>query len=296
MLLTNLIYKDGFGENFKFIIYMMLYAEFTNNTFHYNPLNENIGHNYDNDPNFIAKKEKLMNIVNHFKKVDEKNEYHTLGKFDLVHFFQVNAHLYLKSKTCLKLKTIFREVNVNRFDKNFFNIVIHIRRTNPQDKNILSLRRTIIPGTEISIDIYKDIIEDLKKKYTNYKFHIYSQGDKKDFDFDDDIILHLNESVEDTFIDFVYADALVIAPSSFSYSAALISNGIIYYINSYHKPLSNWNLITRYKNEEYEKNKCIIRGIKEDVYFDPINNNFYIEKIKNVREYIDINDYIKISY
>ena len=294
MLLTNLVYKDGFGENFKYIIYIMFYTELTNNTFHYTPLNEKIHHNYNNDPSFINKKEKLINLINHFENADEKNEYYTLGKFDLIHFFQVNTDLYLKSKTCLKLKTIFREVNVNRFDKTFFNVAIHIRRLNPADKNILPLRRTIIPGTEISTDIYKNIIKDIKNKYTNCKFHIYSQGDEKDFDFEDDIILHLNESIEDTFTDFVYADLLVVAPSSFSYSAALISDGIIYYISSYHKPLSTWNLITTYRNKEYEKYKCDVRTRKYDIYFDPINNNFYIEPIKNVREYIDIHKYLNI--
>lgn len=296
MLLTNLVYKDGFGENFKHIIYIMFYTEFTGDIFHYSPLNKDIGHNYYQDVNFISKKEKLINIINHFEIVNEKNEYYSVGKFDLIHFFELNCHLFLNSKTLVKLKTIFKEANVDRFNKTFFNVAIHIRRVNIEDKNILHTRKTIIPGTEISIDVYKDIIKDIKNKYKNCKIHIYSQGDKKDFDFEDkDVVLHLNEDIEDTFRDFVYADLLVVAPSSFSYSAALISDGIIYYINSYHKPLPNWNLINIYRNEDYEKYKFNIRAIKDDIYFDPINNNFYVENVKNVREYIDIYESLNIN-
>ena len=44
-MLTNTIYKEGFGENFKFIIYSMLYAEYLREEFHYTPFNDLLEHN-----------------------------------------------------------------------------------------------------------------------------------------------------------------------------------------------------------------------------------------------------------
>ena len=65
MITNNLYNNDGFGENFKFIIYGIIYAEYLNEEFHYTKLG-NIQHNYDNDSDFINKKEKLINIINHY--------------------------------------------------------------------------------------------------------------------------------------------------------------------------------------------------------------------------------------
>ena len=55
-----------------------------------------------------------------------------------------------------------------------------------------------------------------------------------------DIILHLNESVEDTFTAMVLADILVTSRSSFSYTAAILSEGIVYYMPFWHPPLPGW--------------------------------------------------------
>ena len=55
-----------------------------------------------------------------------------------------------------------------------------------------------------------------------------------------DVIFHLNEDIGKTFTGLVSADILVISPSSFSYTAALISDGEIYYKKFWHKPKSNW--------------------------------------------------------
>ena len=77
-------------------------------------------------------------------------------------------------------------------------------------------------------------------------FHIYSQGDEEDlWDAfkEDDIVLHINESVEDTFTSMVLADVLVTSRSSFSYTAALLSEGEVYYIPFWHPPLPHWKVI-----------------------------------------------------
>ena len=293
-MITNNIYVDGFGENFKFIIYSILYSEYLDEDFHYTPLNDVIQHNYDNDPKFINMKEKLINIINSYPRVKNNIRYKRPDKFTLLHFFENNVDFCLKSNNLEKLKIIFKEVNKDKFDKSFLNIAIHIRRMNTLDKE-KNINYDQIPGTDVPDNIYKDIILQLKNIYKNCKIHIYSQGDKKDFDFEDDIILHLNESIEDTFVDFVFADILVVSPSAFSYSAALLSDNIIYYLNCCHKALPTWNIIENYtsKNDRYQFFIKTSPFVKHKIYYDTKLGEFYKEGDKQVQEYIDIFQYFK---
>ena len=251
-MLTNLIYKDGFGENFKFIIYSILFAEYRGECFQYTCLTDSIGHNYFNDINYVKKLEKLINISNNYTPADSTmNLYEAPGKFFLYHFFENNVDFCLQSKALKKLKTIFRDVNKNNFDKSFFNIAVHIRRLNIQDNSTLHLRKKPIPGTDISNEVYIDIIKKLKHTYKNSKIHIYSQGNIENFyifNKHNNVVFHIDESIEDTFTSMVFANILVIAPSALSYTAALISNNIIHYIECCHKPLSHWNVIQNYKS------------------------------------------------
>ena len=104
--------------------------------------------------------------------------------------------------------------------KNRFNIAIHIRRgdvsenkNNSWDKNKLKSRYT--PNS-----VYVKCIKDLRKKYKNKNptFHIFSEGEKKDFKElnSKDVILHLNKDIIETFHAFVKADLLVKSNSTFS--------------------------------------------------------------------------------
>ena len=292
-MITNNIYADGFGENLKFIIYSILYSEYLGEEFHYTPLNDIIQHNYDNDPKFINMKEKLINIINTYPISRNNINYKRPDRFTLLHFFENNVNFCSKSNNLEKLKIIFREVNKDKFDKSFLNIAIHIRRMNTLDKE-KNINYDQIPGTDVPNNLYKDIIRKLKN-YKNYKIHIYSQGDKKDFDFEDDIILHLNESIEDTFVDLVFADILVVAPSAFSYSAALLSDNIIYYLNCCHKALPSWNIIENYTstNNRYQFFIKTSPFNKHKIYYDTKLGEFYKETGQNTVEYIDIFKYLK---
>ena len=284
-MITNSIYTDGFGENFKFIIYTILYAEYINKEFFYTPLNNNLEHNYNNDIEFVDKKEIMINIKKHYPLIKPDINYEKPDRLLLLKFFENNTEFCLKSKSLNKLKNIFKESNINTFDKNYFNIAIHIRRANKYDIEKLNNSRKhydIIPGTDVPNDLYKDIINQLKQ-YKNHKIHIYSQGNKLDFNFGDDIILHLNEDLENTFVDLVFADVLVIAPSSLSYSAGLISDNIIYYINSCDKPFSTWIEITNYTSS---KNRYIffIKIAKDKylkIFYDTKIGEFYKEYYNN---------------
>jgi hypothetical protein len=234
--ITNPQRTDGFGAQFQTLIYSVIFAEMNNLQFVYTPF-KSMEHNYDNDPDFLAKKEKLINFKDNFENADYKL---MVKDFDLQYFityFEDNLQQCLKSKSLEKIRTIFR---VNKpqdfFNNGKFNIAIHIRRLNIHDNRI--------EGADVSNEKFLEIINLLKTKYSDkdYQFHIYSQGNPDDFKpfADNTTVFHIDESIEDTFTGMVLANALVLSPSSFSYTAALLSNGDVYYQKFWHPPLPNW--------------------------------------------------------
>jgi len=290
--------NDGFGESFKFIIYSVLYAEFTNSEFFYSPFTKCLEHNYENDPEFLEKKEILINFKNSFKLASDYSfDYNIIDKFKLISFFENNIDFCINSKSFQKLKKIFRENNnpSERENKDKKNIVIHIRRMNSLDQK-KNKNYDIIPGTDVPNELYIDIIKQLKNIYQKSEVHLYSQGKKEDFNLGDNIIFHLNEPIEKTFIDFVYADVLIVAPSALSYVAALLSDGIIYYIKHMHKPAPHWNIINNYVSTR-DRYQFFIRNKQNElikIYYDAEKEKFYFEdEISGKYTYIkSIYDYL----
>lgn len=240
---TNPFGKDGFGSQFQSIIYAVVYSEYHRKNFIYSPFRY-MAHNYDADPTYLERKENLINFIGHFEvNYDEKRQQLIgLKGYIVQDFFEKNIELCSKSASLAKIKAIFREnkTRTDYLDDEHVHIAMHIRRPNSHD----------IRGgtTDVTDEVYLQILEDLKNKYAekNYLIHIYSQGKLSDFEETfggDDTLLHINESLEDSFIGMVLADVLVTSVSSFSYCAALISEGEIYYIPFWHPPLPGWNVL-----------------------------------------------------
>jgi hypothetical protein len=126
----------------------------------------------------------------------------------------------------------------NVYKNNKKNVAIHIRRSNPHDFGQAGQRVTT------SDEYYLNIMWIIRTMHNNTDilFHIFSQGNLDDFSVykSDDVVFHINEDVEPTFIYMVAADILITSPSSFSYVAALISDGEIYFKEFWHKPRSHW--------------------------------------------------------
>ena len=285
--------KEGFGENFSYILKTIIYCEYYGYDYYYTPLNY-VEHNYDSDPFFLEKKEELMNIKNNYKISSKNEKYHIPTQFELIHFFETNIDFCLKSTELEKLKNIFTENKIDRFDKNFTNVAIHIRRMNQHDIQY----QEYYEGTDISNVLYTNFIENIKSIFNRFNkclFHIYSQGeinDFKEFLNYDDIILHLNDTIENTYTDFVFADILLVAPSAFSYTAGMLSNGIVYSFSTNRKILPFWSIIENY---ESTKDKYSFDIKKTDsfilkVYFDPYLNGFYYQNKDNTKVYFNIHD------
>jgi hypothetical protein len=236
-LVTNPKRGDGFGAQFQSIVCTAMYAEVHGMKFVYTPFTA-MEHNYDNDPDFLDKKEKLINFIDNFDVYRGEPGVKKTDGGSLPEAFESNMVSYLNTDALKKIKRIFRE-NKNKqeyFDDRHFNIAVHMRRPNKHDIRL--------DGADTPDNVFVNIINKLRTLYSskNALFHIYSQGRKEDFTLikASDVILHLNDSIEDTFSSLVFADVLVASRSSFSYVAGILSEGIVYYIPFWHAPLPDW--------------------------------------------------------
>lgn len=246
-VVTNPYRVDGFGAQFQSIIFSAIYAELHNQKFIYTPIHA-MEHNYDNDPDFINKKEWLINFIDNFElnhdigiqKSGSINKYQD--------FFEQNVSVCANSYTLKKIKEVFRS-NKNKkdyFDNDSLNIAIHIRRPNRHDCRLI--------GADVPDEIYQKILCYLRQMYShqNPQFHIYSQGDLETF-VDiygaSDVVFHVNETIEQTFPALVFADVLVTSLSSLSYTAGFLSDGQVFYLPFWHPPFPTWTIFeTGWKN------------------------------------------------
>jgi hypothetical protein len=232
---------DGFGGQFQTIICCILLAENTGNEYIHNNI-RCIEHNYDNDPEYISKVESLMNIIGNYKSRDELEltdvDVVVFTPQEIIYNFEKNMNILMRSESLVKLKSNFwKNKNRNFFNNDAINIAIHIRRPNPHDNRE--------DGANTHLKYYFDIIESLKKTILTDKqliFHIYSQNEVSDYDEfgKEGLCFHLNESLFDTFTGLVAADILVTSRSSLSYSAAILSDGLILYQPFWHPPDEKW--------------------------------------------------------
>jgi len=226
---------DGFGAQFQTIICSIIIVESDKQIYVHTPI-KSMEHNYDNNPEFLNKVEETMNVKNHYY-TDEHNIKVNILPFSIINIFENNIDVYVESASMFKLKQIFRENKQNPYNTEYTNIAVHIRRPNIHDNRI--------NGADTKDEYYINIINTIRKQHHNDKllFHIYSQGDSVEFEkkyTGDDMVFHINECLFKSFTGLVFADIFVTSASSFSYSAALLSNGIIYFQSFWHKPYKNW--------------------------------------------------------
>lgn len=233
---TQPIRNDGFGAQYQTIINTILYCKKNNKDYVYTPIKK-MDHNYDNDNTFLNKAEELMNIKIYKSINDIDTKPIDTNIFQMIGYFDNNI-----DKITPQLKEVkddfWQNKDKNVFNNDFFNIAVHIRRFNKHDIRI--------EGSDTPNEYYLNKMNNLRQKYKDKKllFHIYSQGNIEDFiKYNaNDTILKINMNLFDTFKEMVGADALIMSKSSFSYTAAILSDGDIYYLNFWHPPMKHWYL------------------------------------------------------
>lgn len=118
------------------------------------------------------------------------------------------------------------------YDSTKINVAFHVRRGDITREHV-SDRFT---ENEVVLAIQKRIAT-LQHPFA---YHLFSQGEPKDFEGFDAFQLHLDEDPLETFHHLVAADVLIMAKSSFSYAAALLSEGIKVYEPHWHPPVMDW--------------------------------------------------------
>jgi len=239
MNVTNCVRGDGFGAQYQNIIWAIIYAEQHNYNFYYTPFSS-MEHNYENNSEFLDKKEKLINIINNFPIVSElppnTNVKQLCGGLDGVNFNEIENNLTnsFSFSSFKKIKKCLHANKTSMFDNNLINVAVHVRKQNNHDNHTLGI---------CGDDYFLDVMNHIRNTHNGEKiFHIYSQGEEKDFLHfkNDDVVFHLNEPIEETFYSMVTAQILVMSKSSLSYTAGMLSDGIVYYLPFWHKSASTW--------------------------------------------------------
>jgi hypothetical protein len=123
------------------------------------------------------------------------------------------------------------------YDPNKVNVAIHVRRGDITKEKYAERYTT---NAEI---LY--VQQQIASLQCDFAFHVFSQGKPEDFKELAGLTLHLDEDPLDTFHHLMTADVLVMAKSSFSYAAALLSDGIIVYSWHGQSPLPEWVFVGR---------------------------------------------------
>ena len=264
---STIPFDDGFGAQFQRFIWTCIYAEeCEQSTFVYRSPKK-MAHNYDADNEFIEKMEDIMNMKPHYMSYDDATrgtdiQILTPDFYDIFNYVERNIDMCMKSESMARIKRRFWE-NKNRAaiyagfsthtdgGEYTLHLAAHIRRPNCDDTRPNS-------GEEYTDKYYIKSLLTIRDKYAKSRptdrimIHIYSQGSADKFAnfigndiIGKDVVLHLNDTNEQTYLGMAAADILITSASSFSYSAAFFSDGDIYYTEFWHKPCSWWNVLEK---------------------------------------------------
>lgn len=265
---------DGAGAQIQAVLSTILFAQELGIKYVHIPFKK-ISHNIDNDKSYERRWESFANLgfkelavgqinsneleiikVSHPRQVKKINN--TLYVIPDCHKFADRfPNLYLKLIPDFQKKYAESKDKPDLyFDPSKINIAMHMRRGDVTRED--SKRYT---SNSFVLSIIKELSSVLSSSGRELVFHIYSQGCSKEFlEIEHSaIIFHLNESPFTTFHHMVSADVLVMAKSSFSYSAALFSKGVIIYLPFWHKPMKNWIIINKNGCFDKERFKDVLR-------------------------------------
>jgi hypothetical protein len=247
---------DGGGAQVHAVCSTLAYAHHFGISYVHSPF-KRIKHNANTDPEQTARWERSFSLGYGEKQIDDLN----LAKMEVVPLTEATrlwkiapfTRTLLVAKHChwftdtmprayeairLRLIEKYRRTgNVAPRRGVALTVAVHVRRGD--------VTQFKMPKRFTSDEVIVRQLEQIKTAIgaRAHEMHLYSEGATADFEIFRDrykVILHLNEDIFQTLDEMINADVLVMAKSSLSYVAGLISNGIKIYSRFAHTPLSDW--------------------------------------------------------
>ena len=195
-LYSSNVATDGFGAQYQRVLQTYIFCKINNLNFVYNQFNlvEHIPNS-----NYIDNLEQLINLKNNITNINNKMDITYIDYGKVMPFFEKNIDACCKSEHMQFIKKCFWE-NKNKkwLNNGRMNVAVHIRRENPIDRGSAGERATT-PNS-----YYLNIMNHIRTKYANKNvlFHIYSQGDKKNFKEleNKDTVFYLDHDLIETFV------------------------------------------------------------------------------------------------
>jgi hypothetical protein len=256
--------KDGAGAQVLAVMSTMLFAEVNHLKYIHTPFVK-LQHNYENDIEWERKWENFFNLgmgelkigervlkINHEIYLDEdpliiRKQANTLYLVRHCHEFIdlfPNQYSRIKDRLVDKYYGSSKSSCDLNYDLEKVNIAVHIRRGDVNGNNQFWDKFT--ENRYIS-NVLSKILEIIISQGLEPSVCVYSEGEKAGFleleRFNPKF--YLNISPFTTFHNLVCADVLLLSKSTFSYSAALLSNGIVFYESFKHRPQNGWIKINR---------------------------------------------------
>lgn len=277
--------KDGMGAQAQAIYSAMLYCKLNKISYCHSPL-KSIAHNTDNNPDFANDVEQFFNfsdgetaikeVVADLEIIDLDNStlktifilFHYLFSTNCKYIFsRSHFHNYI-NRHAAEYPIIQKELRrkfykyakpeTAVYNANEINIAVHLRRG-----DVNKTYTTRFTDNNKIIQLLQQLQQLSMDSSVSFKIHIFSQGKEEDFlEFKPYASIHLNGNIFEDFMYLTKADILFMAKSSYSYCAALLSEGLIIYEPFWHPPLKDWKIIN-YNSNLSEDIKCAIRDYKK---------------------------------
>jgi hypothetical protein len=145
---------------------------------------------------------------------------------------RLDINIIKKYKDNITSKFSFNQIIKDNNDTK--SVAIHVRAKDALDKKNIDARY-------LDYNYYSDIINKFNNK-SGYDLKIYTQkiGFESNKYAGCNIIYDDVENDYDTFFNLIFSDYLIVAKSSFSYTAALLNNNTIIYHNLGHIKMAHW--------------------------------------------------------
>lgn len=236
MIYRSIDGRDGLGSHVQQYVFGLMFAALNGHTL-YLSYDTSFEHNYDGESDYTNKMLNYINLHKYYGMPPHLDERAFPQPEEHYKFCEQNLDRMLASDSFKLLKSRFLENKRSPFDPTFHNVAVHIRRSNAHDNRV--------EGCDTPNVHYLTVMNRIRTGHDGakpLKFHIYSQGKLEDFDVlkGEDVEFYIDGALLDTYNGMLFSDSLVLSRSSFSYSAALLTDAKVYYTHFWHLPASDW--------------------------------------------------------